>query len=300
MNRRTFLTTTSLSIFTPGAELLAAPRSSAKPKEKVKEKEPATEKSTEKEQDKPAEKSNAITVNAAAACLIDAYTGKVLYAKDAAKERQVASTQKLMTALILCESGNLDRICTVEEYETKAPPTKLFIKIGQQYPRKELMKAMLIKSANDCAMCLGRSHGGSEEGFAEMMNRRAAQLGMKQSHFMNPSGLPAEQYSTAYDMALLGRAALFQPAIRDIIAMRKATFNHADGKPRQLENTNELLHLSPYCHGMKTGYTEAAGKCLVSCASHKGRTVICVMLGSSLKYIWKESRTLLHAGLGVA
>lgn len=248
----------------------------------------------------PAAEGKTVVLQSAAAVLIDAATGKVLFAKNATQQRQVASTQKLMTALLICESGNLDRICTVEEFETKAPPSKMFIKVGQQYSRRELLKAVLIKSANDCAACLGRSHSGTEEAFGQLMTRRAAQLGMRQSLFKNASGLPAEQHSTAYDMALLARVALHQPVIRDLVATKKAEFNHADGKPRMLQNTNALLDTSPYCHGMKTGFTDAAGKCLVSCASHKGRSVIAVVLGSSSRYIWKESRLLLHGGLGVA
>ncbi len=238
-------------------------------------------------------------ISADAAVLLDFHTGKVLFAKNATKRRQVASTQKLMTALLICESGNLDRICTVEVPETKVPPSKMFLKVGTTYTRKELLKALLVKSANDCASCLGRNHAGSEEAFAALMTRRAIQLGMRDSKFANASGLEGPQYSTAYDMALLGRVAMFQPVIREIVAMKKAVFNHADGKPRLLENTNDLLSISPYCTGMKTGYIQVAGKCLVSSATHKGRSVIAVVLGSTSRTIWKESKALLHFGLGV-
>jgi D-alanyl-D-alanine carboxypeptidase (penicillin-binding protein 5/6) len=100
-------------------------------------------------------------------------------------------------------------------------------------------------------------------------------------------------------MAALARTAIQQRQIQTLVATKRATFNHFDGKPRILHNTNELLTVSPYCHGMKTGFTNAAGKCLVSCASHRGRTVLAVMLGSTTKAIWKESKALLHFGLGV-
>jgi serine-type D-Ala-D-Ala carboxypeptidase (penicillin-binding protein 5/6) len=290
MHRRQFLRSSSLilpAFALPSVADAKTKRSSA-----------SSTSSTAKKAEEPSGEGG-IKLYSEAAVLIDAATGRLLFAKNATQERQVASTQKLMTALLICESGDLDRLCTVEEYETKASPTKMFIKTGQQYSRKELLKALLIKSANDCAACLARCHSGSESAFAELMTRRAKQLGMNQSLFKNANGLPAEQHSTAYDMALLARVALQQPVIRDLVATKRAVFNHADGKPRVLDNTNHLLESSPYCHGMKTGYTEAAGKCLVSCASHKGRTVIAVLLGSSLKYIWKESKLLLHAGLGV-
>ncbi len=213
----------------------------------------------------------------------------------------LAQMIELLTALLLCEAGNLDRLCTAAEYDAQAEPTKLFLKPGQQLPRRELLKGMLMKSANDAARCLARNHAGTEPAFAGLMNRRAALLGMKSSIFQNASGLPAEnQHSTARDMALLARAALCQPVIRRTVATREDTFTHADGRKVKLTNTNHLLTQSPYCHGMKTGFTDAAGKCLVSCGTFHGRTVIVVMLGSTLSTVWKESKALLHWALGVA
>jgi D-alanyl-D-alanine carboxypeptidase (penicillin-binding protein 5/6) len=205
-----------------------------------------------------------------------------------------------MTALLLCEAGNLDRAVTVEAYDAAAEPTKLFIKPGEKYIRRNLLQAMLIKSANDCARCLARSHAGTESSFAVLMNKRAAMLGMRNSVFKNASGLPAEgQHSTARDMSLLARAALNQPVINQFVRLKEAAFTHADGRVKKLENTNHLLVDSPYCHGMKTGYTDAAGRCLVSCGTFRSRTVIVVVLGASAKSIWKESLGLLHWALGV-
>lgn len=231
--------------------------------------------------------------------VIDALTGRELFQKNATEKRPVASTQKLLTSLIICESGNLDRTVIAADYDTKAEPTKLFIKPGREYTRRELLKGLLMKSANDIARCLARSHASSEDAFAQIMNRRAHQLGMRNSHFKNASGLPAEQYSTAQDLALLARTALQQPVIRSIVGTAESTFTHHDGRAIKLENTNRLLKLDPYCNGMKTGFTEASGKCLICSGTHKGRTIIVVLLGSTSAKIWTEAKSLLHWGLGV-
>jgi serine-type D-Ala-D-Ala carboxypeptidase (penicillin-binding protein 5/6) len=238
-------------------------------------------------------------ITSKAVIVIDALTGRTLFSKNADEKRPVASTQKLLTALLLCEAGNLDRLVTASDYDAQAEPTKIYLKTGLQYSRRELMKALLMKSANDTARCLARAHSGTEAAFAQQMNRRAAVLGMKNSHFMNASGLPAAQYSTARDMALLARAALYQPVIRGIIKQKESSFVHPDGRIIKLTNTNHLIGVDPYCTGMKTGYTDAAGKCLVSSATHKGKYVIVVQLGSTSSKIWGEAKSLLHWGLGI-
>ena len=240
------------------------------------------------------------TTTCKAVMVIDILTGKILLQKNAREKRAVASTQKLMTALLLCEAGNLDRQATASDYDEAAEPTKIYLKPGSSYPRREVLKAMLMKSANDCARCLARTHAGTEDAFSKLMNKRALQLGMQDSHFVNASGLPGDQHSTARDMALLARAAYLQPVIRSIVNQAESTFTHADGRVVKLHNTNHLLTTDPYCNGMKTGYTDAAGKCLICSATYKGRTVIAVLLGGSASKIWGEAKSLLHWGLGVA
>lgn len=234
-----------------------------------------------------------------AVMVINALTGASIYEKNADEKRAVASTQKLMTALLICESGNLDRMATAGDYDAQAEPTKIYLKSGGQYPRRELLKALLMKSANDTARCLARAQAGTEDAFAVLMNKRAAQLGMTNSRFLNASGLPAAQYSTARDMSLLARAALYQPVIRGIVGTAKSTFSHPDGRTVALQSTNHLLGVDPYCTGMKTGYTDAAGKCLICSGVHKGKAVIIVLLGSTSSKIWDEAKSLLHWGLGV-
>jgi len=235
---------------------------------------------------------------AASVIVVDANTGKTLYEKNADQFRAAASTQKLLTALIVAESGFLDRQVTVQPTDTMAEPVKLNIKAGDTYQRIDLLRALLVKSPNDVARCLARDNAGSVEAFAQVMNRRAQQLGAAHSHFMNPNGLPIPgQYSTARDLSLIARAAYANPTIRSIVCLPQLVFRFANGRTRELENTNKLLRRLPYCNGMKTGYTDAAGKCLIASGTRPGRDVIVVVLGDSSSHVWRDASALLSWSL---
>jgi D-alanyl-D-alanine carboxypeptidase (penicillin-binding protein 5/6) len=226
--------------------------------------------------------------------VIDARTGEVLYEKNADQHRAAASTQKLLTALIVAERGYLDQPITIQPTDTYADPTKLNIKAGETYRRIDMLRALLVKSPNDVARALARDAGGSIEGFAELMNQRARAAGATNSYFRNPNGLPdPAQYSTARDLSLIARAAYANPTIRSIVSMPMLVFRYADGHTRELENTNKVLKRLPYCNGMKTGYTDAAGSCLISSASRPGRDVIAVVLGHTKPRIWTDSAAFL-------
>jgi D-alanyl-D-alanine carboxypeptidase (penicillin-binding protein 5/6) len=230
--------------------------------------------------------------------MIDANTGHIFYEKNADETRAAASTQKLLTALIVAENGNLDRPVTVEQIDTLAEPVKLNIKPGDTYQRIDLLRALLVKSPNDVARCLARDQAGSIEAFAAMMNEKARQLGAVHSHFVNPNGLPIpDQYSSARDLSLIARAAYANPVIRSITCIQKLTFRFANGRTRELENTNKVLKQHPNCNGMKTGYTEAAGHCLICSGSRPGRDVIVVVLGDSKSGVWRDASALLSWGL---
>jgi D-alanyl-D-alanine carboxypeptidase (penicillin-binding protein 5/6) len=150
--------------------------------------------------------------------IIDAHSGQILYEKNADESRAAASTQKLLTALIIAEHGFLDRPVTVELVDTLAEPVKLNIRPGDKYQRIELLRALLVKSPNDVARCLARDHAGSVEAFAAIMNQKAHDLGAIHSHFVNPNGLPVpNQYSTARDLSIIARAAYANPVIRSIV-----------------------------------------------------------------------------------
>jgi len=235
---------------------------------------------------------------AASVIVVDANTGQTLYEKNADEVRAAASTQKLLTALIIAEHGFLDQPVVVQTIDTMAEPVKLNIKPGDTYQRMDLLRALLVKSPNDVARCLARDNAGSVEAFAEVMNRRARELGATHSHFVNPNGLPVpNQYSSARDLSVIARAAYANPTIRSIVCLPQLVFRYANGRTRELENTNKVLKRLPYCNGMKTGYTESAGHCLICSGARPGRDIIVVVLGDSKAGVWRDASALLSWGL---
>jgi serine-type D-Ala-D-Ala carboxypeptidase (penicillin-binding protein 5/6) len=230
--------------------------------------------------------------------VVDARTGAVLHEKNADQPRPAASTQKLLTALIIAETGYLDRPVRVEQTDTFAEPVRLNIRPGELYQRIDLLRALLVKSPNDVARCLARDNAGSLEAFADKMNAKAQMLGATHSHFINPNGLPMPgQYSTARDLSIIARAAYANPTIRSIVCLPQLVFRYANGRTRELENTNKVLKRLPFCNGMKTGYTEAAGHCLIASGSRPGRDVIVVVLGDTKSGVWSDAASLLSWGL---
>ncbi len=236
-------------------------------------------------------------VSAGSAIVVDAATGRVLHEVNADQHRPVASTQKLLTALIVAEMGDLEQKVRVEASDTWAEPTKLYIKPGDVYSRHDFLNILLVHSMNDVARALARDNAGSVEAFAARMNARAAQLGMQNSSFANPNGLPAPgQYSTARDMAKLALIAYRNRTLRNIVCQKSMTWRYNDGRTRVFETTNQVLKKFPPCNGMKTGTTDAAGHCLISSAAYGGRDVIVVVLGDN-RNVWVDSHRLLAWGL---
>lgn len=232
------------------------------------------------------------------AIVVDVASGRVLYAKNADSPRAVASTQKILTALCVLDAGNIDKPVVIQASDSACEPTKLGLKAGDTYSRRELVKVLMVKSANDVARALARDVAGSQEAFAMRMNQKAASLGMRNSHFLNPHGLTEPgQYSTARDMAIAAREAYRSPLLRSIIATRSFTFRFNDGRTRYLENTNKVLKQLAYCDGMKTGTTNASGRCLISTGTLNGRSVIVVVLKSNTPSIWSDSSKLLSWAL---
>lgn len=234
------------------------------------------------------------------ATVIDGRTMQIYYEKDAMEKTPVASTQKLLTALIVANEGDLDGEATVPEDVLRVEPTVIGLKPGQTYTRRELLRALLIRSGNDVAATLAIDSAGSIEAFADKMNHFARSLGAENSHFINPHGLPAEgQYSCAHDMALIAFEAYQIPDIREIVKMKTSTFVFEDGTTRELYNTNSVLTSNPACNGMKTGFTYAAGHCLISSGEKDGQDRIVVMIKSSKPYVWSDSSKLLDWALNL-
>ena len=242
---------------------------------------------------------NAPPLYAESAIMIDARTGEVLFQKNADMRRVPASTQKLLTALMITRRGNLDAPVTIMPEDTRVEPTKLGLRPGERYTRRELLQSIMVKSSNDACAALARDHSGTEAAFVENMNRAAWSLGARSSYFVNSHGLPAEQYSTARDISRIAFLAYRDPALRRMMQQRVVYFRHNNGRITRLEATNKLLERSGAFNGMKTGYTYAAGRCLVSSGRLNGREVILVQLGSRTKHIFDDAeRVMAWSGRG--
>jgi len=240
-------------------------------------------------------------ITARSAILFDANSGRVILKKNEDERRPVASTQKLLTAYIVANAGDLSQMVAIKETDTNCEPTKLYIRPGQQYSRSQLLHGLLVHSGNDAARALARDNAGSVADFAHRMNSTMRYLGGYSSNFQNPNGLPADdQYSSARDMARVARAAYRDPVLREIMKTRSYTFRFTTGRTTTWKNTNRVLRYYSFCNGMKTGYTEKAGHCLISSGSYNGRDVIAIVLGDSKSRIWNESANLLAYGLGIS
>ena len=230
------------------------------------------------------------------AVLIDASNARVLYAKDCDAQVPMASTTKIMTAMLLLEAGEPERTLTVTDEMVRVEGSSMGLLPGDVVSRYALACGMLMSSGNDGAQAAAMHLGGTLAGFAELMNARAAQIGMTRTRFVTPSGLDAEgHYSTAYDMALLGAEAIRNPAFRAICS--QTTVRVSYGNPpyqRTLSNHNRLVRELPGCIGIKTGFTKKAGRCLVSAVERDGRTLIAVTLRAPND--WQDHRTLYEYG----
>jgi D-alanyl-D-alanine carboxypeptidase (penicillin-binding protein 5/6) len=239
-----------------------------------------------------------LNVVAQSAAVVDSYSGDFLFAKNENAKQYPASSTKILTALIVIESGDLDHLVAVDLADTKVEPSSLGLKPGEQYTRRQLLFGLLLKSANDVAMALARDNAGSVPAFAEKMNLRAAQLGATSSHFVNPHGLhDPNHYTTAHDLVLIGRAAMQQPLFREIVSTVYYTWRAPSGQIEQLRNHNRLLRHFAGCNGLKTGYTRIAQQVLVSSALRGGHEVISVVLHTDKPGIWDDSKALLSYGL---
>lgn len=237
---------------------------------------------------------NAPGIYAQSAIMLDARTGETLFQKNADMRRVPASTQKLLTALLVARRGNLDAPVTIMPEDTRVEPSRLGLRPGERYTRRELLQSIMVKSSNDACAALARDHSGSEAAFVDTMNRTAWSLGARNSYFLNSHGLPAPQFSTARDIARIAFLAYREPTLRRMMQTRLYYFRHNSGRITRLEATNKLLARSPAYNGMKTGYTDAAGRCFVSSGRLNGREVILVQLGSKTRYIFDDAERVMR------
>lgn len=241
-----------------------------------------------------------LPLKADGAIVLDGATGKPLYEKNADVVHYPASTTKIMTALLVIEAGDLDRVIEVGPEEASVGESSLEIKPGERYTRRQMLYGLMLKSANDVAHALGRDNAGNVEAFALKMTHRAQELGATSTAFKNPHGLHhLQHFTTARDLAVIARAAMQQPFFRQLVSTAKFTWERPGTPPetRELWNHNRLLTRFEGCTGVKTGYTRPAQHTLVSAALRGRREVIAVVLHSGKLDKWEDSMLLLSYGL---
>lgn len=219
-------------------------------------------------------------ISAASAIVIDADTYEVLYQKNADEQRAIASTTKILTSIIACESGRLSETVTITWDMVNTNGSLLGLREGDEITLYDLVAGMLLPSGNDAANAVAIFLAGSLEEFSSMMNEKAKSLGMEDSYFVTPSGLDeGSHHSTARDMAVLTAYAIKNSDFAEIFAMSsyEVTIN---GDKQTIYNHNRLLQEIEGCTGGKTGYTDKAGRCLVSTVERNGNTLICVTLSA--------------------
>jgi D-alanyl-D-alanine carboxypeptidase (penicillin-binding protein 5/6) len=232
------------------------------------------------------------SVSAEAAVVAELETGRILYAKNADRPMKAASTVKILTGLLALENLDPGRELTVLPEWTGLEGSSMYLRAGETVTVSDLLYGLLLVSGNDAAQALACTVAGSEEAFVALMNRRAAELGMEGSVFADASGLQAEGHRvTARDMAVLACAAMKNPDFRAIVSMRTA-----EAAGQTLRNHNKLLERYEGAVGVKTGYTRAAGRTLVSCAERQGLTLVCVTLNAPQD--WEDHAALLDWGFG--
>ena len=224
-------------------------------------------------------------------------TGRVLYEHEPGKRLSPASLTKIMSALVILEHGRLDDLVTVSPAAARAHKTHLRLKAGQVFRLDDLLKAMLIVSANDACLAAIEHVGGDESQFVGLMNDKAAALGLQNTHFTNGCGFDGpDHYSTAEDLAVLSVSALQQPIFRNLVKEERAMIMPVNGtRAYILHTTNRLLGRIPGVEGIKTGFTSKAGRCLIAKVSQNGSDLLLVILNSSRR--WNTATSLITYGL---
>lgn len=238
----------------------------------------------------------ATAISAKSAVLIEAESGKIAYAKNENQRLPMASTTKIMTAIVVLENAPLDKEVTIESCMTGIEGSSIYLQEGETLSVEELLYALLLESANDAAVSLAITVGETVDNFAEMMNQKAQELGLTDTHFTNPHGLDdAEHYTTARELGIIAAHAMENEDFAKIVSTYKKeiSLNNGDGC-RVLINHNRLLRAYDGAIGIKTGFTKRCGRCLVSSATRDGVTLICVTLNDPND--WQDHKQLLDYG----
>ncbi len=222
-------------------------------------------------------------VNSRACVVIDRKTNSVLFGKNENSKKKMASTTKIMTATIIIEKCNLSDTIEISKKAAGTGGSRLGLKTGDKITILDLLYGLMLRSGNDAAVALAEYAGGDINGFAELMNAKALELGLTNTHFETPHGLDSnEHYTTAYELALLSNYALNNPTFAKIVGTKNYTIT-INGSPKALSNTNELLGNMEGVYGIKTGFTNGANRCLVTACKRDNMDIICVVLGADTK-----------------
>ncbi len=244
---------------------------------------------------------NNVKIEAQGAILIDYKTGRILYGKNENEPLAMASTTKIMTAILAIENGNLEDIVKVSKNSTKAPPVKMYLKENEEIKLKDLLYALMLQSSNDAAVAIAEHIESDVDTFCNMMTEKAKEIGTKDTVFRTPNGLDSlDHHSTAYDMAIIARYALNNEQFKDIITTKQVSFK-TNMSSYDIINKNKLLSEFEGANGVKTGYTGKAGHCFVGSATQNDMTLISVVLASGWgekgkQQKWTDSKTLLNYG----
>ena len=234
-------------------------------------------------------------VTARSAVVMEAKTGRVLYERNMGDRRFPASTTKIMTLIIALEKGNLDDVVKVGPHAAGTEGSTLWLEEGDEITLRELLYGMMLHSGNDATVAVAEHIAGSVDAFARLMTDKAHEIGAKDTNFVNANGLPDyAHYTTAHDLALIASYGYTLPEFEKIVSTKEITFPWVKDDTHRLRNENQMLWLYEGGNGVKTGYTDAAGRCLVSAAKRDGIQLVAVVLDSN--WMWNDSILLLDYG----
>lgn len=221
------------------------------------------------------------SVSAKTAVVMDANSGRVLYEKNKDEKIYPASTTKIMTALLAIEQGDMDKKVKITSKAVGVEGSSIYLAAGEEIPLRDLVYGLMLRSGNDAAVAIAGEISGGTEKFVDLMNQRAAELGAKNTHFMNPNGLHSdEHFTTAYDMALIARQAMQSPVFKEVAKAKSYQANREEGKFNVFYNKNKVVYQYEGGTGIKIGYTKTAGRTLVASSERNGMELICAVMGA--------------------
>lgn len=226
-----------------------------------------------------------ISISSAAGIVMEVTTGRILYEKNITEKRKIASTTKLMTAMVVLDNCDISKTTVVSKKAAGVGGSEVGLKAGEEVTVEALLYGLMLESGNDCAVALAECTAGTVDEFVKLMNQKAKDIGAYNTNYSNPHGLDTEDnYCTAYDLALIAKETLKYSKLQQIIGTKEITMNFGKSS-KYLANTNRLLHTYEYCTGGKTGFTNGANMCLVTFGVKDNMQIVTVILGGETSNI---------------